>query len=211
MRRPSTAALLLFAAAGCAPRANPLEGAPVPAARVPAGQLPPGRTQSTMRWEYEEPGLSARGEAVARVAPPDSARLDLFLGGGFGGGAAVLVGDELRLPGSADGMRRFVPPPPLLWAALGRLAVPASPDTTVRVDGDFLRADIGRDPVWRATFAGEQLVRLERIEDGRIAAWVARETEQRVRYRDERSGRTLTLTVERRENALEFDPRIWRP
>jgi hypothetical protein len=201
----------VVALGGCAPRAKPLEGTPAPAMRVPGGQLPSGRTQTTFRWEYEEPDLSARGEGVARVSPPDSARLDLFLGGGFGGGAAVLVADELRLPGGSDGIRRFIPPPPLLWAALGRLAVPPSADTTVRVDGDILRADIGRDPVWRATFAGEQLVRLERIEDGRIAAWVARETEQRVRYRDERSGRTLTLTVERRENALEFDARIWRP
>ena len=211
MPRPYLMAVLLCVGTGCAPRARPLEGAPAPATRVPSGQLPSGRTQTSFRWEYEEPDLSARGEGVARVAPPDSARLDLFLGGGFGGGAAVLVGDELRLPGGADGIRRYIPPPPLLWAALGRLAVPPSPDTSARVDGDILRADIGRDPVWRATFAGEQLVRLERIDDGRITAWVARETEQRVRYRDERSGRTLTLTVERRENAQDFDPRIWRP
>ena len=211
MRRRLAFVALVATLAGCAPRARPLAGLPAPAARLPHGQLPAGRTQTTFRWEYEEPDLSARGEGVARVSPPDSARLDLFLGGGFGGGAAVLIADELRLPGGADGIRRFIPPPPLLWAALGRLAVPMSADTTVRVDGDLLRADIGRDPVWRATFAGEQLVRLERIDDGRIAAWVARETGQRVRYRDERSGRTLTLTVERRENALEFDARIWRP
>ena len=214
LRRPNRAIALLALlplAAACVPRAQPLPGAPVPAGRVPRAELPTDRQRVVFRWSYEESDLSARGDGVARLSPPDSARLDLFIGGGFGGGAAALVGNELRLPDGAEGIRRFLPPPPMLWAALGRLAVPAARDTVARVDADTLRADIGRQPVWRATFVGERLTRLERIEDGHVLAWVARDGDARIRYRDEREGRSLTLNVERRENASEFDPQIWHP
>ena len=214
LRRPTRAIALLALlplAAACVPRAQPLPGAPVPAVRVPRAELPTDRQRVVFRWNYEESDLSARGDGVARLSPPDSARLDLFIGGGFGGGAVALVGNELRLPDGAEGIRRFLPPPPMLWAALGRLAVPAARDTVARVDADTLRADIGRQPVWRATFVGERLTRLERIEDGHVLAWVARDGDARIRYRDEREGRSLTLNVERRENASEFDPQIWHP
>lgn len=206
------AALLPFLAfvAACAPAAAALPGAPAPAAQVPRAELAPGRHRIVYEWSYEDADMLGSGEAVARVAAPDSARLDLFLRGGLGSGAAVLVGDEVRLPSGGDFIRRFVPPPPLLWAGLGRLAVPAAPDTVARVDGDTIRADIGRDPVWRATFAGPRLVRLERIEDGRIVEWVKRDSTGSARYRDERGGRSLELRMRRSEPATEFDPRIWR-
>ena len=108
-----------------------------------------------------------RGEGTARIADPDSARLDFVVDGGFGGGWAVLVGDQLSIPGP-DVVRRLIPPAPLLWATLGRLAVPPARDTTARMVGDTLRADIGGDPTWRVTFAGTQLSRVERIDGGRI-------------------------------------------
>ena len=209
--RPAVLALgvLLAAAPGCAPRAGQLAGAPAPATRVPRSELPPGRHRVVYEWTYEDADMSGRGEAVVRLAAPDSVRLDLFLQGGLGSGAAVLVGDDLRLPGGGDFVRRFIPPPALLWGGLGRLAVPAA-DTVARVDGDIIRADIGRDPVWRATFAAGRLSRLERIDDGRIVEWVTRDSAGNARYRDERNGRTLELKIRRSETASEFDPRIWR-
>ena len=204
-----TGALAVLAAA-CAPRAGALAGAPAPAMRVPVAVLPPGRHRLVYDWTYEDADMSGRGEAVARVSAPDSARLDLFLRGGLGTGAAVLIGDDLRLPSGGDFVRRFIPPPPLLWAGLGRLAVPPSADTVARVDGDIVRADIGRDPVWRATFAAGRLTRLERIDGGRIVEWVTRDSAGNARYRDERAGRTLELNFRRSETASDFDPRIWR-
>jgi hypothetical protein len=153
--------------------------------------------------------LSGRGEGAARIAAPDSVRLDFFLAGGFGGGAAVLIGDSLRLPGS-DFAARLVPPPPLLWAALGRLALPALPDTVVRVDGPVLRADVGHPIAWRVTFRGDTLVRLERVEKGRVQEWFERTNATTARYRNEGAHRSLELTIKRTLDGPEFDVSIWR-
>jgi hypothetical protein len=194
---------------GCAPRVRPLPGAPAPAV-LPTGQLPPGRRLIVFRWELEDVDLSSRGEGAARVASPDSARLDFFLAGGIGSGAAVLIGNELRLPPRGDDLaRRLVPPPPLLWGALGRLAVPALRDTVARVDGDTLRADIGNPVAWRLTFVRDTLRRVERVENDRVTEWVDRMTDGRVRYRHATSRRQLDLIISRSEHASGFDPAIW--
>lgn len=197
----------LMAAAACAPRLRPLPGAPAPAA-FPRAELPSGHRRAVFQWELEDPDITARGEGVARTASPDSVRLDFFLAGGLGSGAAVLIGSEVRLPpGAMDFVRRLIPTPPLLWAALGRLAVPALPDTSARVDGDTLRADIGVPVAWRVTFVRDSLRRLERVDNGRVIEWVERGS--RVRYRNELSRRRLDLTVSRIDITGAFDPIIW--
>jgi hypothetical protein len=200
---------LVLAGAACAPRARPLTGIAAPAARVPAGALPPGHHHVVFRWRYEDADMNARGEGVARIAAPDSARMDFFVDPGMGAGYALLVGDRLDAPGISL-VRRYLPPPPLLWASLGRLRVPAAADTVARVDGDTIRADIGRAPVWRVTFAGERLIRLERIDDGRVVERVVRAGDD-VRYEHLGARRSLALTVTRRTEAPPFDESIWRP
>lgn len=206
-----TWAVWTFTAAGaCAPRARPLAGAPAPTTvRVPTLGLASVRERVVFRWRYEEPGFSARGDGAARVAPPDSARLDFFLDGGFGSGWAALVGDDLRTP-QDDVARRLVPPAPLLWAALGRLAVPSPTDTTLRVGGDTLRADLASSggPTWRATIVGGTLVGLERVQGGRVVERLSREGSA-VRYVDLVDRRTLAIDVQRREPADAFPANIW--
>ena len=196
----------LVAASACAPRLRPLSGAPAPA-RLPLAALPAVHRRVVFQWELQDGEFTARGEGVARIAPPDSARLDFFLGGGMSGGAAVLVADTLRAPGG-DMVRRLIPPPAMLWAALGRLAVPALPDTSVRVDGPFLRADIGAPASWRLTFRADSLLRVDRVSGGRIAEWIERDG-PRVRYRNEGSRRSLSLTVTRVDETPPFDASIW--
>ena len=195
--------------ASCVPRARPLPGVPT---RVPLPRLevPSGHTRWVFDWSYEDPDMQARGEGALRVAAPDSARLDLFLGGGFGSAAAALIGNELRAPGP-EMVRRLVPPPPMLWAAVGRLAVPALPDTTARLDGDTLRADVGRGEVWRITVAAGRLRRLERITDGRIIQSVDRRDESHVRYYDATGRRSLNITVKRVDSNVVYDASIWTP
>lgn len=124
------------------PRAPPLVGVPT-TMRLPSGALGPGYQLVRFRWQYRDPAFSTKGDGAARVAPPDSARLDFVVSGPLGGsGYALLFDDRLVAPGGG-GARRYLPATPLVWATLGRLAIPAGADTVVRVDGDTLWADIG--------------------------------------------------------------------
>lgn len=197
------ATLVLVAA--CAPRVRPLVGLPSPA-RLPETALPPGHARIVFRWEYGDPIFSARGEGVARIAPPDSVRLDFFADGGMGGGFAIMIGDRLTTPANDDA-RKYLPPVPLLWAALGRLQV-SGPDTVAVMRGDSVQADIGRSPVWRAAFHGDTLVELQRIEGQRLRERVQRGASV-VTYRNFGSRRRLTLTLTRRIADPPFDEAIW--
>lgn len=209
-RRRAGLALVVLVAAACAPpRARQLPGAPAAPVAVPRGELPPTPRRVVFRWTYTERGFQLTGDGVARVQPPDSARLDVFLGGGFGGGTAFLIGDSV-IVGGGPMMQRVLPAPPLLWAAFGRLDVPPARDTIVRVDGDTLRADIGSGPTWRVTFVGQALVRLQRIADGHVLETVTRDRETHIiRYDDAASHRQLVLAVTSSSDVPPFDASIW--
>lgn len=201
---------MLLALAACAPRLEPLRGDVAPRSGLPKAELPEGHRRIVFRWELDDPDLVARGEGAARLASPDSARLDFFLGGGVASGAAVLIGTELRLPSRTEGVsRKLVPPAPMLWASLGRLALPVMADTVVRVHGDTLRADIGAPVAWRVTFVRDTIRRLERVDGGRVVEWVERSPGARLRYRHEVSRRQLDLVITRSDNVPPFNPEIW--
>jgi hypothetical protein len=201
-------AFTLAMTAACGPKVAPLGGSVVPM-RLPGTELPAVNQRIRFTWAYADLDVKGRGDGVARVAPPDSVRLDLFLAGGNSGGRAVLIDDELRAPGGAM-VRSFLPPPPMLWAALGRLDIPATADTAVRVDGDTVRADIGHDPRWRATFVGRDLRRLELIHGDRLQQWVERSPDRKVTYRHLRANRSLELNIVRVDTVPGFDAAIWR-
>jgi len=203
----STVVVAMMIGASCTPRAGGLRGTPAPA-QFPRAELPSGHKRIVFRWEYSDQALGAKGEGAARVAPPDSLRLDFFLDGGVAGGFAIVLGDSISTPGG-DEVRRYLPPPSFLWAALGRLAVQPLPDTVAKVDGNTLWADIGRNPTWRIAFVGDQLTRVERIVDRRRIEWVNRNGTE-IRYRHERSLRSLTLRITSTDAAAPFDPTIWR-
>ncbi len=195
--------------AGCARAVAPLRGTPSPPSSLPRIELV-GARQITFRWDYSEDIIFARGEGVARMVAPDSARLDFFVDGGFGSGHALLFGDRIVAPGG-DLVRGMLPSVPMLWAALGRLAVPAARDTIAVVDEGVLRADIGRDPRWRVTVAGGRLTSLEHIEDERATESVVRAADGTVRYANPKARRLLRITVTREETVPGFDASIWRP
>jgi hypothetical protein len=201
-------ATLALAACASAPLAGPLTGVPV-AAGVPDTRLRDGYRRLIFGWEYKERLGSARGEGVARIAPPDSLRIDLFLENGNSGGFVILIADSLTAL-AQDEARRSLPPEPLLWAALGVVRV-TSPDTVARQDGDTLRVEIGREPAWRMTFATGALSRMERIARGRVEEMVERRDSTRVVYRQPAAGRSLVLTIRRFIPEAGFDAAIWRP
>jgi hypothetical protein len=201
------APLITAAALGCLPSAAPLKGVLAPDRSLPALSLPSGHRHLVFKWDYQEGDIAARGDGSVRTAAPDSARLDFFLGGGLGAGAAVLIRDSLRSP-HAELARRYIPPSPMMWAALGRLAIPALPDTVVRIDGDLLRADVGRPVQWRVTIRGDTLVGLEHISDGKITESIARRADGVLAYRAPGARRRLDLTILRDEPGS-FDASIW--
>ena len=201
------APLITAAALGCLPSAAPLKGVLAPDRSLPALSLPSGHRHLVFKWDYQEGDIAARGDGSVRTAAPDSARLDFFLGGGLGAGAAVLIRDSLRSP-HAELARRYIPPSPMMWAALGRLAIPALPDTVVRIDGDLLRADVGRPVQWRVTIRGDTLVGLEHISDGKITESIARRADGVLTYRAPGARRRLDLTILRDEPGS-FDASIW--
>lgn len=199
----------LLVVAACAPRIRPMPGVAPATTALPALTVGAVPQRVTFTWELNEGEMVARGDGVARIAPPDSVRVDLFLGGGFGrAAAAILIGDSVRVPPGGEEEARLLPPPPLMWAAFGRLAVPAVPDTTVRVSGDTLRAELGRPARWRLVAARGQLLRLERISGDRIVEWVQRVPGREVRY--ELSGhRSLVLHVDAQQPSAAFDASVW--
>jgi hypothetical protein len=206
-RRTAALVIVAFAVGACRPRLAPLTGELQSTSRLPSATIPPGHAQIVFTWSLDDRDMAGRGEGVARVAGPDSVRLDFFLAGGMGGGAAILIGDSLRTPGG-DLARRFVPPAPLLWAALGRVALPNLPDTVIRTDGTTLRADIGRPVTYRLTFQNDSLIRAERVSGNRVAEWVER-SPTRMQYRDEGARRSLQLVITRTDHPPGFDAAIW--
>ena len=206
-RRLVVALLIAGIAGACAPRVAPLKGAPAPSRALPNIPLAGTHRRIVFRWDYEENSLLVRGEGSIRASAPDSARVDLFLTGGIAAGHAVLIGDSLR-GGNVDQIRRVLPPPAMLWAAMGRLVVPALPDTVINVDGTTLQADIGRPPAWRVTIKGDRLMQLARLNGGRIAEVVTRDDGGRLLY-EVPGRRKLWLGIIRDEEVPAFDAAIW--
>ncbi|MGZ3330817.1 MAG: hypothetical protein ACXU9O_11840 [Gemmatimonadaceae bacterium] len=201
------ALLALAASIGCVPSAAPLKGVPAPDRSLPSLSLVSGHRHLVFKWDYQEGDIAARGDGSVRTAAPDSARLDFFLGGGLGAGAAVLIGDSLRSP-HAELARRYIPPSPMMWGVLGRLAIPALPDTVVRIDGDLLRADVGRPVQWRVGIRGDTLVELQHISGGKITESLTRGADGVLTYEAPGARRRLALTFLRDEPGS-FDASIW--
>jgi hypothetical protein len=210
------------AALACAPAVRPLRGVPT-ATALPPTALNAKPQQLRFTWSYKDETFEANGDGIVRAAAPDHARLDFFLRNGMAGGYAILIGDSLTVPG-IDLVRRFLPPIPLLWATLGRLAVAGTRDTVARVDGDTLRADLGSlrggdaskadGRAWRVTFAGTHIARVDRIEGGKIVEWITRQRSSagqwQLRYVHIRAQRNLSITVNDTLAVEAFDDAIWR-
>jgi len=217
MRARATALVMLLGGqvACSVPRVAPLTGIPS-SLSLPQTPLPPGHQTIVFRWTFSDRLFGARGDGAARVAPPDSARLDFFADGGLGGGYAIVLGDSIYTPGG-DQARRYLPPVPLLWAAFGTLRL-VGLDTLLRVDGDTLRADIlsdtlspaSRTTFWRVAFVGRVLTRVERVDGGRLVEFVERVDSAQVRYRHNAARRSLGLTIQNVTKGVAFDPTIWQ-
>ena len=205
------------------PRVQPLRGTPS-AEPLPVAGLPAHAQQWRFRWQYADRVFSVAGDGVVRSLPPDSVRLDFFLADGSAGGVAWLLGDTLS---GGDGalVPELLPSVPLLWAALGRLVIPASPRQTVHRQGDTLFAEIpaerfvvgtpgGARSVWRLTVVPDAFLRLEELIDHRVIASVERARASTgqwvVHYVATRARRRLRLDIQDTFSVERFDDAIWR-
>ena len=170
------------------------------------------------KWSIREPNLRVGGDGVARLEPPDRARLDLFLGNGQSALAVALVDDDLRAPeGTA---LQVVPSPPLLWASLGVFR-PGDGVTLLgaeeRDEALRLRYALGDgDELWYELRDGK-LTGVELLHDGSALHRVAldREVEWELprgaTYRNLASFRELKITVESVEHVESYPADIWSP
>ena len=207
------------------PVVRPLRGRPS-AETVPTARLPASPQQLRFRWQYTDRILTAAGDGVVRSLPPDSARLDFFLADGSAGGVALLLGDSLS---AADGVMAsdLLPSVPLLWAALGRLAIPSATSATVHRLGDTLFAEVPAPlpkggvvgaptapSAWRLAFVRDVMIRVEELVNRRVVASVERTRASTgqwvVHYVATRARRRLRLDVQDTFSVERFDDAIWR-
>lgn len=122
--------------AGCRPHLAPLvpEALPVASAdsagRWSRSTLPGHTTAVRFKWRYRDDRVSAAGRGTARIAPPDSLRLDYASALNIRTGAGVVLGDSIAWADPAEDFRSLVPAVPLLWAAFG-IARPPGPEAAV--------------------------------------------------------------------------------
>ncbi len=215
-----TAALL---SAACAPR-GPVVIGPV---GDPEGAAADLRSRTGLEdplrivfaWQLNDGGQRLGGRGVARVEPPDKARLDLFLDNGETVVRAALVDGELRLPpGSSNDI---LPPPALMWGALGVFHPLAGARMlgADRLEGEAVRlryAYAERGEI-HYRVAGGLLSSLEIVDRGRVVQRVDVGVERDARYpleatyRNVAEFRELRLVRESLSIVAPFDPEIWDP
>jgi len=178
-----------------------------------------GPVRVVFDWSLDEPGLRARGRGVARMEPPDRARLDLFSGTGETVLRAAMVGDELRLPPGASST--LVPPPALFWSALGIFRPGGgsflSGGSREGEDGVRLEYMLSADRALRYRLLRRVVQEVELLRDGQTFERLtlspspdARFPRQAV-YRHLADFRELTFTLQTVDDVDAFPPDIWEP
>ncbi len=169
-------------------------------------------------WSLNESGSRTSGRGVVRMEPPYKARLDLFTGQGETVLRAALVGDVLRLPPGVES-QEIVPPPTLLWAALGvfrpgNLAYLSGGEALS--EGEIqLNYSLGAGEGLVYRLDGTQVQRVELSRDGHttesLAVTAASEHPfpQETEYRNLAAFRELTMTLDGYEHVDVFPPDIW--
>jgi len=183
---------------------------------VLAGNRLEGPVQIDFEWSLQEREGRFSGMGVTRVAPPDRARLDLFGPRGEGYLSAAFVEGEIRLPPGAS--PTTLPPPELLWTALGVFQPPGGATlVATRAEGTDLELDYTADGErWRYRFVGDRM---------RSVEWTSRAGGRRTVeldgdgelglpgtavYKDWRQFVELRLTLKEAFAVDGFSPDIWQ-
>jgi len=217
-------AALMLAAAACrsAPRSLAPQGGFAPASRdefaAAARRTTPARPELVrFGWRSDDGRLQLSGSGAARIAPPDSMRVDIAAALGLGRSTLILTGDS-AVAEPAELVRQVLPDRFVLWAALGVLRVPPG-DIAV----EHLQ-DGGRS-VWKVTdrlarvtlfeLRGDTLVGGERDVDGRAAMRLTLERGsdgqvRRAQLLDLARQSRLEIAIQGREAHEAFPDETWR-
>lgn len=212
-------AALLPTAGGCASGGAFASGPPAPLIaqqRVDA-TAPAEPLQIQFAWTLREREARFSGEGAARVQPRYSGRLDLFGPRGESYLSASIQDSELRLPPGTP--EDVLPPPALLWAALGVLYPPtgASLVATSTDPAGETRLEYARgDERWRFRLQDDMLryAEWQNGADGRRTVELEGDTGSglpgRALYRDWIAFRELELTLQNVEEVDAFPEDIFR-
>jgi hypothetical protein len=185
--------------------------------------VPTGTREIFFRWRFLADGRF-NGSGTARVAPPDSLRVDYRGTLGLGSGRAVVMGDTVQWSEPAGDFRRMMPAIPLLWTALGIVRPPA--EDAVITGARFSGLEGAGRTVWRFARSADTLeyvaydgvprvLEAEWRQRGEILARSRTEYDSLARPASatvvfpEASAR-FELTVSRIESGAVFPPDYWR-
>jgi|GEM_PF-1419728 len=156
---PLAAAVLIACAARTDTPSAPVN--PEAARVVMEANLPSSPLWIIFDWEAREREGRFTGQGAARVEAPSRARLDLFGPRGESYLSAAIIDGEIKLPPGAAA--DLVPPPALLWGALGIFQPPAGGELTRSVrSNNGLRLEYrAGDEAWTFEFEKERLRRIE--------------------------------------------------
>jgi hypothetical protein len=177
-------------------------------------------TALRFHWHYRDDRRSGGGRGMARIAPPDSLRVDWAAVLGLSSGAAVVVGDSLRWADPADKFPASVPPAiQLAWTALGVVRPPRAAslvsggrDTAQAV----WRYAEGRDTLdFRLRAGSPRSLEAEWRREGRIMARSRTMLgpdglPQSVRVDAPEGPARFELTIVGVDSAATFAPALWR-
>lgn len=183
-------------------------------ARAVSATAPTQRLHVIFSWEVRDREARFNGQGVLRLDSGYRARVDLFGPRGETYAAAIVENETMRVvPAGADAM---LPPPALLWSALGVFRPPVdAPLTGTAHTDDGVRLTYQRDGVtWLFGFTDEAL---------RSTEWTARDGRRTVQlsgdaghglpgqaaFRDWTEFRELTLRVTDVEERPSFDADVW--
>jgi hypothetical protein len=157
--RSSALALGTCAAVSCASGGDFTTGEPAPliARRVVEATAPARPLRIVFDWSLRDRDARFSGAGAARVQAVYRGRLDLFGPRGETYLRAALVGEQMSLPASAPA--DALPPPALLWAALGVLQPPADAElvgTSTNAGATFLEYRRGQER-WRFRVQDDKL------------------------------------------------------
>lgn len=203
---------------GASPQA-PLAAASAEAQRAEEATRITTASRLVFAWRAQEPDFRGEGTGVARVEPPDKARLDLFFDNGELAATAALVGDDLRIPAELPG--ELVPPPALFWAALGVFR-PGSGATLIEAREGNGTMELGyRLPMGdriRFRLRGHAVADAMVLSDGAVVERILASEPRpgsgypaEATYRNLQDYRELRLRLETFEHVDSFPPDIWYP